>query len=108
MSAIQEALKDLRSLEKLNNSLKFCNKNSLIEVKEILNKVSAIGDVLKQHNSELKTQNYEIEKLISLLDTAYYKERISRKILKWNFDHCVDLIHFQIIRNLLTQLEINI
>ena len=98
-------IKELSALEKLNLKIKFKDKESLNALKDILLQTKTFGNNLKKDNPEIKTNDFEIDGLISDLTTAFYKERISRKRLKEVFAHTVDILRFHIFKSLSAQIS---
>ena len=101
----KKAIKELNTLEKLNLRIKFKDKESLNALKDILLQTKAFGDNLKKDNPEIKTNEFEIDGLISDITTAFYKDRISKKRLKEIFAHTVDILRFHIFKNLSAQIS---
>lgn len=99
------AIKDLEVLEKLNLQIKFKDKKSLNALKDILIQTKTFGSNLAKENPEIKTKDFEIDRLISDLNSAIYKDRISRKRLKEIFAHTVDILRFNVFKSLSAQLS---
>lgn len=98
-------IKELNTLEKLNLNIKFKDKESLNALKGILLQTKTFSSNLKKDNPEIKTNDFEIDRLISDLTTAFYKDRISRKRLKEIFAHTQDILRFHIFKNLSAQIS---
>ena len=101
----KRAIKDLEVLEKLNLKIKSKDKESLNALKDILIQTKTFGSNLKKDNPEIETKDFEIYKLISDLNSAIHKDRISRKRLMEIFDHNLDILRFHIFKSLSAQLS---
>lgn len=101
----KQAKKDLKALDKLNLKIKFKDKASLTELKDILMQVKTFGNNLKKNYPEIKTNDFEIDRLSTDLNNAFYKERISRKKLKEIFAYTTDIMHFHVLNSLAAQLS---
>lgn len=101
----KDVTKELNALEKLNLNIKFKDKESLNLLKDILLRTKSFGCNLKKVNPEIKTNDIEIDGLISNLTTAYNKDRISRKKMKEIFLYSTDKLRFHILANISGQIS---
>ena len=102
---IKQLKKDLAALDKSNLKIKFKDKVSLTELKDILIQTKAFGNNLKKSHPNIETKDFEIDRLVTDLNNAFYKERISRKKLKEIFAYTTDIMHFHVYQSLSAQLS---